>query len=710
MSSKTSNDSQNIISKFLTLPIVLGVLLIGSGILGITISTRSTSQLNKINDSALGPTLAFSEIVLHLDDLNQNILRLNQKSVTSEAEKSIIKKLQSITKKIDRKIKTQVELSQKQVYEQYLSLWYKDWENFHSTLESTLVSSELIKKNITLLDTSISGLVEKMGNINSFIQSDVKDMLDQSTLFSKNATRALMVVLLLGTLIGTFSSLVILKSIKRLVTTIVENKKNIEILLNNLDQGFLVFDRDGKILEGVSTAAKTFLGLDPTSKKFGEILPDEQQNTIAKKWIDLVYSGMMPFVDIKPLAPKSFEKNDRYVELDFRPIFSEHNQQELQRIICIASDKTEERRLRIQAEKEEAFVKLVMRALSDKSNFIDFVLETQKMIRGVDHELGKNHPDADTLFRLLHSIKGGTSAFSMIQVSRIAHHFETELASAKSGDPQEYKKAIVQLKAGMNDLKNQFNVYMEEYKQLFGPIDESSRDKNVPLRAIYDTYVKMVEELGAHSSSVRYFVDRFVLDQIETPFKRYETVVKNIADAQCKQVQFKIEPTSLKAFVDPYLPLVSTYIHVFRNAVDHGIEDTYSRVQVNKPETGTVNVSFARKENRLIIQVKDDGKGVDTKVVRQKALEKNLMSESSLSKLSDFEVIQLLFHSGFSTRDQVSELSGRGVGLDALKHEAEKLGGRAWMESENGKGSKIIVDVPYYDSPIFETTPIKKAA
>ena len=133
-------------------------------------------------------------------------------------------------------------------------------------------------------------------------------------------------------------------------------------------------------------------------------------------------------------------------------------------------------------------------------------------------------------------------------------------------------------------------------------------------------------------------------------------------------------------------------MHIIRNAVDHGIENPEDRVASGKNEAGIVELMAFHEGSNLVIQVTDDGKGIDPEVIRKKAIQKGVMRESD--QMSDQQIIQLIFHAGFSTKDQVSEVSGRGVGMDVVKTNIENLGGDVKLMSKLGEGSSFKIVLP----------------
>ncbi|MEF3192459.1 MAG: chemotaxis protein CheA, partial [Campylobacterales bacterium] len=135
-------------------------------------------------------------------------------------------------------------------------------------------------------------------------------------------------------------------------------------------------------------------------------------------------------------------------------------------------------------------------------------------------------------------------------------------------------------------------------------------------------------------------------------------------------------------------------VHIIRNACDHGIEKPADRVAAGKPEMGTVELKAYNEGNSIIIEIRDDGKGMDPDVLKQKAIEKGILSEKEADGMSAKEAYSLIFRPGFSTAAQVTSVSGRGVGMDVVKTNIDKLGGSVDIESEKGQGSVIKLKIP----------------
>ncbi|UOE61751.1 chemotaxis protein CheA [Priestia filamentosa] len=181
---------------------------------------------------------------------------------------------------------------------------------------------------------------------------------------------------------------------------------------------------------------------------------------------------------------------------------------------------------------------------------------------------------------------------------------------------------------------------------------------------------------------------------IETAFKRFPPMVRNLARTLGKKIRVKLtgQETALDRTIVEKIgdPLV----HLIRNSIDHGIEQPEQRRENGKELEGTIELSARYKGSRILIEIKDDGSGINRQSVLAKAISKNIVSNQKANSMLDEDVYQLLFTPGFSTADEVSNLSGRGVGLDVVRNSIEALGGTTSVTSNSGQGTVFSIDIP----------------
>lgn len=177
-------------------------------------------------------------------------------------------------------------------------------------------------------------------------------------------------------------------------------------------------------------------------------------------------------------------------------------------------------------------------------------------------------------------------------------------------------------------------------------------------------------------------------------FKRFPRLVRDIARKQDKLVRLAIEGEATEADKNVIEALAEPLTHILRNSLDHGIEARADRIAAGKPETATVRLAAFQEADRVVIDVTDDGRGVDPARVRAKAIERGLIDAERAAQLTDAQAVQLVFLPGFSTAETVSDLSGRGVGMDAVRTVVERLGGTVTLESRHGEGTHVRLELP----------------
>ncbi len=181
---------------------------------------------------------------------------------------------------------------------------------------------------------------------------------------------------------------------------------------------------------------------------------------------------------------------------------------------------------------------------------------------------------------------------------------------------------------------------------------------------------------------------------VKKVFGRFPRVVRDLARSLKKEIELEMhgEETDLdKNLVEA---LSDPMVHLVRNAVDHGVELPDEREKAGKPRKGTVVLSAAQEGDHILLTITDDGKGMDPAILRQKAVEKGMMDEDAAARLSDKDLYNLIFHPGFSTKTEISDVSGRGVGMDVVKTRIAQMNGSVEIDSELGVGSSIVIKLP----------------
>lgn len=205
---------------------------------------------------------------------------------------------------------------------------------------------------------------------------------------------------------------------------------------------------------------------------------------------------------------------------------------------------------------------------------------------------------------------------------------------------------------------------------------------------------RAVATLDQVTTRLQNAVMRTRMQPVGRVLSRFTKMARDVARSVHKEVELELlgaetelDRTLVDALADPL-------IHLLRNAIDHGIESPSERVRTGKPRVGNVRLSAQQQGDHIAIEVSDDGVGMDPERLRTKAREKGLVDSDTAARMSPEECLQLIFLPGFSTKSEVSEISGRGVGMDVVQARVKELSGRISIHSERGKGSKFLIRVP----------------
>lgn len=203
-----------------------------------------------------------------------------------------------------------------------------------------------------------------------------------------------------------------------------------------------------------------------------------------------------------------------------------------------------------------------------------------------------------------------------------------------------------------------------------------------------------VEKIKRGTNELQSLVLTLRMMPIEQVFNRFPRMVRSVAKEIHKKVQLDISGAETELDRTVIDEIGDPLVHLIRNAIDHGIERPEVRLQAGKPEQGMLALRAYHGGNRVFIEIEDDGAGINVDKVRSKALERGVITDEEATSMSENELAMLIFAPGFSTADVVTDLSGRGVGLDVVKNKIESLGGVVSLETVAGQGTKFQISLP----------------
>ncbi len=473
----------------------------------------------------------------------------------------------------------------------------------------------------------------------------------------------------------------------RLIDSLTKSRKDIKSILDNVPAGFLAIDRDGSILPGYSRETEKLLSASLQGKSFAESigLRTSAQKESFQGWVKMCFEGLLDFAEIRSLAPReSLAQENRFVELEFHPIYAETVGEQkpqartLERLICVATDRTKERALEAEITRQQSRILAISRVLERRNDFVEVVAMIREFV---------SQPPADrtVLLRALHTMKGAVAIFHLQELGSEIHHLESQI------------KEEGRVPSHFTQLETILGHFLKEHESLIGRFDGSTSLRRV---LEVDQCAEMIRRTGklAGKSSPLFqsFLAELWLDPVHSAFEKFKESAIVLAERQGKMLEFQITPSDISVHLSCYRELSGAFVHLVRNAVDHGVEDPETRIAQGKRETGTIKVSFERAQaaGRFKVHLEDDGAGIDLVRIREVAVKRGVLTEADAKALSDADALQLIFRPGFSSRDEVTELSGRGVGLDALKYEVEKLQGTISVHTTVAKGTRFTLEVP----------------
>ncbi len=209
-----------------------------------------------------------------------------------------------------------------------------------------------------------------------------------------------------------------------------------------------------------------------------------------------------------------------------------------------------------------------------------------------------------------------------------------------------------------------------------------------------DTLNEISSHLGQITGDLQEHIMKARMLPVAQVFNRFPRMVRDLAQKLGKEINFIVEGHETELDRNVIEVIGDPLIHLIRNAIDHGIEPPDERAARGKPPAGTLVLKASYMENHIIITVQDDGRGIDPQILRERAVERGLLDREASARLSDREALNLIFLSGFSTAEEVSDLSGRGVGMDIVRNQIENINGTVDVESTPGRGTTFTIRLP----------------
>ncbi|MCE9571699.1 MAG: Hpt domain-containing protein [Deltaproteobacteria bacterium] len=451
-------------------------------------------------------------------------------------------------------------------------------------------------------------------------------------------------------------------------TELAARTRDMRLVLDSVGQGFLTVGPDGAMSTERSAILATWLG-PPSSDDFFAYLGrvDAAFGAGMRMGFDEVFADVMPLELTLAQLPARLEANGRHLAFEYKPIGAGPVPTSL---LVVVSD--------ITAEVERERADLVRRELlavferfgKDKAGFIEFYDEADGLVK----QIAEGDLELSALKRVVHTLKGNAAIFGVESIAGFCHVLETRMTEDEAMPTAEERGELVAL----------WRAFATRLDTLLGARDVRT------INVTEEELARVVEALraGAPAHDVASTIAAWRLELVDVRFARVAEQASRLAQRLGKDIQVEVHGNDVRLDPRQWTGLWSAFVHAVRNAVDHGVEDAAERVASGKPAIGRVDLSARVDGGHLRFEIKDDGRGVDWERVRARA------SAAGLPHATSQELVDALFSDGFSTKDGVSDLSGRGVGLGALRAAATAAGGQVTLVSERGLGTLLQLSFP----------------
>lgn len=479
-----------------------------------------------------------------------------------------------------------------------------------------------------------------------------------------------------------------------------KSKEQMSTLLNNADQGFLSFSKDFMIHHEYSQACQHLLN---------------NNNLAGQNIIDILFTNKYQKELFSEAINEAFEQEDEttieYIlsllphelSLHQKVLNIEYKLIEKTQCMLIMTDITAKKILESRIKKEQETLKMIVEIVSDSEIFYETLRDYKQFISSFEslvHEHKTPLHNFNELYRKIHTFKGTFSQFYMHSIVESLHAIENKISYDIKENRTSNDALLNILK--QSDLKTPLEHELEIIVAILG--EEFLYNSNYVkinsdyLRELQDDVTTLLRQENAQILQYKDIFEKILKlshTKLLTLLRPYNNLVNQLAKRLQKEIyDFHVIGDSTIVVSEAYKPFVKSLLHVFRNCIDHGIEDAETRAEKNKDERGTISCSFEKIDQTIQIMISDDGAGINKANILQKALEKDMIREEDVPHMSEDDIFNLIFIDSFSTKDTVSEISGRGVGMSAVKAEIDALNGTLNVKSKEDSGTTFIFTLP----------------
>jgi signal transduction histidine kinase/CBS domain-containing protein len=475
-------------------------------------------------------------------------------------------------------------------------------------------------------------------------------------------------------------------------------------LLDSSGQGFLSFGADLVVDPLHSAACATMLGCPPGGKDLAGLLflDDPAAADLLRSIVGKVFAETHPVMRdiLLSLLPEEVALGERVLRVEYRPLDG-------RQMMLVLTDNTERRRLERAVEAERKHLEMIVAAVSHSRDFFDTVEDFRRFVApNLAKLVAQASPPKvilDEVYREIHTYKGLFNQFSFEKLSAALHQIEGRLAALRPLDERLTIDKIVDATTSL-ELDAVLDADLEIIADSLGPAfiegrttvslsaDQALRLERLATSlsegASVDLAAAEIRTLLAELAAIRKVSLKTILASFDQAIAQVALRLgREVAPIVVLGDDVMVDPDAVRA-------LQRSLVHVFRNAVAHGIEDADERLAAGKNEAGRITCRVASDGAAITIDIADDGRGIDVESLRRKMVSQGIYDRDQAAGLDDQHLVDMIFTDDISTAAEVSDIAGRGVGLAAVRSAVRQLGGTVGAVTSPGQGTRFVFSIP----------------
>ncbi len=468
---------------------------------------------------------------------------------------------------------------------------------------------------------------------------------------------------------------------QNLEAIVAERTKTINTILDNVKFGFLLIDRDLKMREGFSKSCNELLHHSvklQSGQTFREIFQLQNHRNVAlyEAFIEQAFEDFLPEEMTLRQVPNRLRIGERMLSLQVTAVRSA---QVVESLLFTITDATNLEK----AERENSRHKVLVRLLREMDSFRNYMeeIKTRLTLSRKLVQAGEQHKVRGEL----HTIKGNTAAFDLLDIAKLVHDIEDMAEIDLAAIERIEKEFELFLEENFEILQMSFNGEAQDSNTL--QIEQKHLDDIVGRMKKTKSNDEVLSTFHDWVAGMRYKQARVLIGALPEYGER-------LAARFEKAIHIRFEGADVRMDPDVMRPIMNSLIHLVRNSIDHGLESPHEREMAGKPELGTITIYCQDLAQSWIVGFTDDGRGINVAKIVQKVLEKGQLTEGALAAMSPEQKLSLIFLSGMSTSESITDISGRGVGMSAIQNAVADAGGQLTVASQEGQGTSIRIEIP----------------